>query len=244
MKFCKLLCLIVTVVAGQFQGQAQTVAAGTEINEIIQLAEIYRYTTGLYCNVTVQYADEAAPSTVLETGSGFYRFSYGKVYSIVDSVETLSGLKYNIRVNHRDSLIEIEEANLYLSLLQAPLMDSVFRAEYVDSLKVTSLNDSTTIFNATFKAGGAHKKYEYRYDPRSSYIKQIKLTTMWLYTRKRSNPPQTTPFAVVTWNFSGFAPGPMSYLLFNEGNYVRLQNGALALSSIYSLYTLLTKTSN
>lgn len=203
-----------------FKGFSQEVAKGLELMEIVKISETYRLAPDISFNMSFTYADSTRPNTILEQINGTYKIHNGKYWGMLDSIEYLQGGLYNLAIYHKDSVIAINNRQEYASVLQIPVMDSLFRQANVAKMGVTKLNDSTRSLTIIFTPQAAYRSYELQYDLNNFLIRKVK----YYLPDAGSDNINSSGVVCVTINFSNYSSQALGEEHFNENRFVYRQN--------------------
>jgi hypothetical protein len=209
-------CVLVLLAFSTSELYAQDIPKGLEQMEIIKVAEAYRTATNLSFDVNFTYADSATPASVTEQMAGAYKIRQGKYWGIIDSVEFLQGSQYNMAVYHHDSVIVISGRQEYTSVLQLPLMDSLFREANIADMSVRNLNDSTRSLRILFNRQSPYHSYEMEYDMITYRIRRVK----YYLTEMAPDTPGASGVVCVTIQFSNYSENMLSDDAFSESKFV------------------------
>jgi hypothetical protein len=233
MKYSKKYCVLVALVCC-LKSFSQEVPKGFELMELVKIAETYQTVADLSFTMQYTYADSAQPNNIIEQLSGSYKIHNGKYWNMLDSIEFLQGGLYSLAVYHRDSVIAINNRQEYTSLMQVPMMDSLFRQANVLSMLVDRLDDSTRSINIQFNPQGEYRSYEMQYDPNTYLIRKVK------YHIPNTMADSTSSDVIcITINFSNYSGAPVSEDYFNEGKFIYQQGGQLLPQPAYADFRLL-----
>lgn len=195
---------------------AQSVPKGLEIMEIIKIGEAYRTASDLSFDMNITYADSATPKSITEQIAGNYKIHRGKYRGIIDGVEFLQGSQFNMAVYHSDSVIVITDRQEYTSVLQLPLMDSLFREANIADMSVKDVDDSTRLLLILFKSQSPYHSYELKYDIATNHIKYVK----YYLTEIAPDTPGASGVVCITMNFSNYSEDVIDDDEFKESKYV------------------------
>ena len=209
------LLLVATLFS--FKSFSQEVPKGFELLEIVKISETYRLSSDISFDMSFTYADSAQPNSIMEQLQGSYKIHNGKYWGIIDSIEYLQGSLYNLAVFHKDSIISVSNRQEYSTVLQVPMMDSLFREANVSAMNVTKVNDSTRMLRVLFNPNSQYRSYEIQYDRNSFLIRNIKY---YLPGMDDSDPPTGSGVICVAIHFSNYSQQPISEEYFNEARFV------------------------
>lgn len=232
-----ILILLVAIPAKIF---SQEVPKGLELVEIMKIAETYRSTTDLSFSMLCTYADSAAPATIVEQLAGRYKIHEGKFWSMLDSIEYLQGGLYNMAVYHKDSVIIISNRQEYTSVLQLPLMDSLFLEASVAGMMVTRVNDSTRALKILFTEQSPYRSYEVQYDLSSYLIRKVK----YYLAGAAGDTPGGSGVTLITMNFDNYSDAVNSDEYFKESKFVYRHVDEILAQPAYSGYKIIFSGNN
>ena len=160
----KCFFVLASCVAFCFHLQAQNVIKGFEYGEIMNIAHAYRTAPNISFDMQINYADSANQDSIVEQVLGSYKIQNGKYWAIIDSVEMVQGNSYNVSASYNDSVIYVTNPHQNANLMQLPFLDSLFRAQNVDSMTITQVNDSTRSLRMYFNPASFYSSYIINYD--------------------------------------------------------------------------------
>lgn len=197
---------------------AQTVTKGLEMGELIRISYAYRQTPYLSFDITYQYADSAAPSTILEQINGQYKIHDGRYWAMLDSTELVQGNNYSLAVFHDQKIISVHKP-VYTDdkVLQLPVMDTIFY-NYSDSLSVTQLSDSIRLLKVYLKQGLPYSGYEVRYNSNSYFVNSVQYYMKGAAVLDSIGGGSGTSLIKVT--LSNYSEAPISEDVFMESKFV------------------------
>ncbi len=231
-------CVLVLLIFFSANVHAQNMPKGLEVMEIIKIAEAYRNASDLSFDVNISYADSATQTSITEQIAGSYKIHAGKYWGMIDSVEFLQGSSFNMAVYHSDSIILISDRQEYTSVLQLPLMDSLFREANIADMSVNDLNDSTRSLLIVFNAQSPYHSYGLKYDIATNRIKQVK----YYLTEMTSDTPGASGVVCVTMDFSNYSENLISDDEFNESKFVYRFADEIKLQPAYEGFRLIINT--
>lgn len=171
--YTKQVISVMALLVLYLNGHAQKVISGFEFGEIRNIAEAYRQAPDLSFDVQFSYADSTLQDSVLEQMSGSYKLKGGKYRTIIDSTETVQGNSYNVTIFYENGVIAVSNPRPYSNVLQLPFLDSLFRAQNVDSMKVKEVNDSTRELQMFFNPASHYSGFILSYNLHSYLLKYI-----------------------------------------------------------------------
>ncbi|HTN08280.1 hypothetical protein [Agriterribacter sp.] len=218
---------------------AQAVIPGTEIMEMVQLAESYRHAKNLSFNVDIKYTDSLDTDTTIEQISANYKLHGGYYYTYIDSTEIVQGNRYSLRVSHTDSVISIRSRQTYPDVMNMPVTDTLYWKTFVQSLTVTAVNDSVRTLKIKFKPGALYSSYEVKYNFKRYRMTQVKA---YMPADLPGTDPDLFPSgkAVITFTFSGYDTSLLDAGWFNEDKYIIYQGGQFQPKAPYTGYFIET----
>jgi len=234
----KLKCVLILLALSSANVHAQDVPKGLEVMEIIKVAEAYRIAPDLSFDLNIAYADSANPASVIEQVTGSYKIHEGKYWGIIDSVEFLQGSQFNMAVYHADSVIVITDRQEYTSVLQLPLMDSLFRAANITDISVSNLNDSTRSLRILFNGQSPYHSYELEYNIATYRMRQVK----YYLAEMAADTPGSSGVVCVTMRFSNYSENMISDDTFKESQFVYRFADEIKLQPSYEGFRLMINT--
>lgn len=236
MKYSKRICLAIAVFIS-FKSVSQEVPKGFELTEIVKIAETYRLAPNLSFNIHYTYSDSAQPNQVIEQLDGSHKIHNGKFWSMLDSIEFLQGNLYSLGIYHKDSLIIVNNRQDYTSVMQIPMMDSLFRESNVTDMQVTRLDDSTRSIKIQFTPQTQYRGYEMQYDINSFLIRKVKYYIP--DPGDEDNPPVSSGVVCITINFLNYSEAPINEEYFNESKFIYRQGNELLSQPAFTGYRII-----
>lgn len=221
-----LLILLLMFFSGNLV-KAQQVQQGYELLEVLKVSEYYRSVPNLSFSVNYTYGDSAYPSSHVEELSGMYKIQDGRFWMSMDSIEYVQGDQFNLTIYYQDSLIAVAERTNNTPVLKLPLLDSLFEAANVDSMKITTLNDSTNSLQIMFKPESYYRGYEMQYDKNHYLIRNVKYYVNDMVDDSTHETASGT--ALIQMSFSGYSESAISKDYFREDKFIdRLKDDFVA----------------
>lgn len=234
---CKILFAALFFVKS-FSSYAQLVPAGTELQELVKIMQVYENTPGLSFDMHVLYRNAGVH---LDTMDAACKLSYGKTLLCNSDYEFLKGNQYSVYVDKEDSIVFAIPRKADETILRIPLLDSTFRAAHVDSIRVTLDTDngldSTWVIRVSFKSESIYSFYNIYYNPYTCLINYI------FCHLKNVNGEYDLPedsIIDVFVSMSNYSDADMDPALFNENRYFYRLNGNLFLQPAWQNYELET----
>lgn len=211
----------------------QSVPEGAESQEVIRIAEAFRLHPYLSFNVQFAYSDSATWPVPSEQITGRYKMKEGLYWAELDSTEILQGYNYNIAVYHDLKFIMIAKPSpLNSVVLQVAVLDSVFEENFVDSMHVTEINDSTRKLDIEFKPESPYAYYEVVYDLRSYMIHSIKF-------HQRGLGEDYPNYGVIEVFFSNYSTAVISDDYFRESKFIFKDGSTFHPQTAYNTYEIM-----
>jgi len=238
-KFSKQWITVAFACAVALVGESQTVTPGSEIMEMIKLAETYRQADNLSFNVDIKYTDSLNTDSTIDQMAASYKLHSGLYYTYIDSTEMLQGTRYNLRVSHIDSVITIRDRQIYPDVMNMPVTDTLYWKTHLQSISVTGVNDSTRLLKITFKPGAMYSSYEVKYNFKKYYMVQVKA---YMPADLPGTDPGLFPSdkALITFTFSGYSNAVLDATWFNEDKFIIYQGGQFQPKAPYTGYFIET----
>jgi hypothetical protein len=237
MKYLKILFFLFLSGACCPGSSAQTVVKGFEYGEIMNISETFRQMPNISFNIVYSYTDSVRQDSIVEQISASYKIQNGKFWAMIDSTELLQGNNYNLSVFHRDSVITISPPQPVVNIMNMPFLDSLFRAQNIDSMSVTKINDSVRDLKLIFNISSQYRIADMQYDP-SSYL----LKSIVYYNRTSTN--STTSGSLLKINFSNYSSDIIDDYYFREDKFIYKQGGQFFGTPPYNNFQLVVNTSN
>lgn len=213
----------------------QTIIPGTELQELVKIADVYTNLPSLSFDMTFTYTDTLSPNTIVDSASVNCKISQGRSFISDSVVEMLQGVEYNVYVDKEDSIIMASPTIVHKGVFQLPLMDSIFRKAHVSFMHIDEINDSTWMLNVFFNPGSFYLKYELTYNPQNGLIKKVE------YFSQNSGSDNGIPgdhIVSVKILISNYSDAPLDAALFNENKYIYKLNGSLYLQPAWQQFQL------
>jgi len=221
------------------ESRSQAVLPGTEIMEMVMLAETYRLAPDLSFNIQIKYTDSLNTDSVIEQMSGNYKLHGGLYYTYIDSTEIVQGSRYNLRVSHWDSSISVTDRQEYPDVMNMPVTDSLYWRTYVQSIVTTNINDSVRTLKIRFRPGAIYSSYEVRYN-----FKTYRMELVKCYMPADTPGTDTGLFpsgkALITFTFSNYNTAPITGTWFSEDKFIVYQAGKFVPRPAYNGYLVET----
>lgn len=233
MRYKYLLVLFLLVKTVVSQGQIHTVHKGTELQELVRIAQLYANIPYLSFDMQYTYADSLTWHDLTDSMFASCKLSYGKSLVTNDEMEYLQGKEYNVFVDKTDSNIMAYRHVRDETVLQAPLLDPVFLKGNVDSLRIAEIDDSTWRLLAFFKPESFYSYYELNYDPSTGFVKSVN------YHGKNYQGGHDIPsdhVVCATIYMTNYSMADQDPTLFNESRFFYRLNGKLYLQPAWDQY--------
>lgn len=229
-------CIVVAVLLLRTTPAAsQAVIPGTEIMQMVMLAETYRSASDLSFNVQIKYTDSVAVDSIVEQLNASYKLHSGLYYTYVDSNEIVQGNRYSLRVSHTDSVIIIRNRQEYPDVMNMPVTDTLYWNTFAQSFTVTALTDSTRSLKIKFKPGAQYSSYEIKYNFIQYRINEVKC-----YMPVAATGEDAALFpsgkALIKFTFSAYSTTPINGTWFSEDKFISVQGGQFAPKAPYTGY--------
>lgn len=231
-------CVLLIWMVSFSKAQAQSVPNGLELMEIIKVNEAYRTAADLSFDINITYADSATPTSITERVIGSYKIHGGKYWGLIDNVEFLQGNQFNMAIYHNDSVIVITDRQEYTSVLQLPLMDSLFREANIADMSVSDVNDTARSLRILFKGHSPFHSYEMKYNNVTYRITQVK----YYLTETEMDATRANTVVCVSMNFSNYSEKLVSDDEFKESKFVYRFNDGIKLQPAYAGFRLMINT--
>lgn len=211
----------------------QTVTPGTELQEIVKITEAYATIPSLSFDVRYTFADSLTPEDIVDSMLVNYKISNGKSFISNSEFELLYGTEYNVYVDKEDSLIMASPAADYKTVFQIPLMDSLFRANHVSSMRIDESSDSIWVLRVFFNPGSYYLSYDLTYNRFTGLVEQVDYES-----RNESGDHDIPADHIVSAEIfiSNFSEAELDAALFNENRYIYKLNGLLYLQPAWQQY--------
>jgi hypothetical protein len=213
----------------------KTVPAGTEVQELVKISEVYANIPNLSFNLKYTYADTLTWQTFTDSMFASCKLSYGKSLVSNSELEYLKGTDYNVFVDKEDSIVMVSRRLAEESLFQAPLLDSGFRETNVLSMNIIEYSDSLWSFNVTFKPDSYYSFYEMFYNPQSGLVSSVNY-----HGRNDAGAHDIPSDHVICANviMTNYSDAELDPVLFNENRYFYRLNGVTYLQPAWQQFHL------
>jgi hypothetical protein len=197
--------------------KAQQTKHGFEILELVKIAENYRLQPDLSFSFTTTLSDSVHLDSVAQTLNGQYKMHNGLYWLFLDSVEYIQGNQFYITVDHRDSVITVNNKRPYTNILSVPLLDSLFREANIDTMS-SAADGSSRLISIKFNSSSPYSKYDLFYDADSLFI-----STISYYIREYSNDSTekiSSGTAKIITLFSSYSRASVDPSYFDESKFI------------------------
>ena len=219
--------------------QAQGVIKGFEYAEIINISQTYSHASSLSFDMQINYADSARQDSITEQIPASYKIQGGMYWAMVDSTEMIQASGYNVSVLLRDSVIIISNPQSSSNMMQLPIMDSLFRAQNVDSMNVTQINDSTRSLRLYFNPSSYYSGYIFNYDLNTYLIHSV---TYFIKTPAYDD-GSGSGTSMVQVLFSNYSTLPIDNSYFQQSKFIYNYGGKFVTVPPYTNFHLMVNTS-
>lgn len=213
----------------------QSVPAGTELQELVRIGDLYTNTPNLSFSIKVSYADSIAQETILDSTVYTYNLSYGKTYLTNNEMEMLEGGQYSVYVDKEDSLIIVAQGQPNKTVFQIPVMDSVFRNAHISGMSTQDINDTTRKLFMYFNPGSIYRAYNMLYNPQTGIVKSV---TYFVNNEDNTFDLPAGHILCIRIELNNYSDTVMDALLFNENRYFYILNGSMYLQPAWQGYLL------
>lgn len=220
-------------------GRSQSILPGTEVMEMLTLAENYRLAPDLSFSIQIKYTDSLNTDSVIEQMSGNYKLHGGLYYTYIDSTEIVQGNRYSVRISHWDSVISIRDRQEYPDVMNMPVTDTLYWRTFIQSIVATNLNDSVRTLKIRFKPGALYSSYEVKYNFKTHLMEQVKC---YMPADTPGTDANLFPSgkALITFTFSNYSTTPIAGDWFSESKFVTQQGGQFVPRPDYTGYFIET----
>lgn len=252
-KYIVLVFLLSLFIIGS--ATAQKIQPGFEVQEFAKIADFYQHIPSLQFTMHFIYeqcdqkegeddendkdalhfkndhANNVSGSQVPDSSNISFFLMSGKMFMTNDEVEALSGDEHYIYVDKKDSVISINN-RLPQTIIQLPLMDSLFRSAHVLKMKVVDFSDSSRIIKVIFQPGSWYRKYEIEYNPMTMVVNKVR------YYTKGTGDGEDDKLARVTIIADGYTYDIPDPSVFNEARYIYKLNDKIYLQPAWQQFQL------
>jgi len=239
MKYKNLFFVVLLACSFPFYTRAQGVIKGFEFGEIINISQAYSHVSSLSFDMQINYADSARQDSIVEQIPASYKIQNGMYWAMLDSTEMIQANGYNVSVLHMDSVIIISNPQSPSNMMQLPIMDSLFRAQNVDSMNVTQINDSTRSLRLYFNPGSRYSAYIFNYDLNTYLLYSI---TYFIKTPAYDD-GSGSGVSMVQVLFSNYSTQPVDNSYFQQNKFIYNQGGKFITVPPYTNFQLMVNVS-
>lgn len=211
----------------------QVVPRGTEMQQLVKIADNYANIPYLSFDLKYTYADSLTWHDLTDSMFAACKMSYGKSLITNTAMEYLKGKDYNVFVNKEDSIIVAYRRKAEEDLFKVPLLDTSFINNNVDSMKVYVIDDSTWQFLVMFKPESFYTYYEMNYDPDTQLVKSINYHA---HNYRGENNIPADHIVCATIYMYNYSQEELDPVLFNEARYFYQLNGGLYLQPAWQTF--------
>lgn len=231
----KHIFLLIVLAATMNKSKAQVVTKGMEILELARISDYYTNAENLSMDMLFTYSDSANIATIVDQINGKYKIQYGRYWSMLDSIETITGNQYNVSIYHKDSIITIYENKEKPDIMSVPFMDSLYYDAFIDSININSLNSSQNIVRVFFKPNAQYRSYELVYHKDSLYIDRFAY-----YINDLDSLPEVTSGVIkVGVQFYNYSTAVIDGNYFNESKFVYRSNNQFYTRPLYAGFRIM-----
>ena len=227
--------LLILLAAAINKGSAQVITKGMEILELARISDYYTNADNLSMDMLFTYSDSANVTAIVDQINGKYKIQYGRFWSMLDSIETITGNQYNVSIYHKDSIITIYENKGKPDIMSAPFMDSLYYEAFIDSISINALNSSQNIVRVFFKPNAQYRSYELVYHKDSLYIDRF----AYYVTDLDSLSDITSGVIKVGVQFYNYSTAVIDSNYFNESKFVYRSNNQFYTRPLYSGFQII-----
>jgi hypothetical protein len=232
MKHIFLLLLLAGTI---YKSSAQVVTKGMEILELAKISDYYTNADNLSMDMLFTYSDSANAAAIVEQINGKYKIQYGRFWSMLDSIETITGNQYNVSVYHKDSIITIYQNKEKPDIMSVPFMDSLYYEAFIDSININTLNSTRNIVRVFFKPNAQYRSYELVYHKDSLYIDRF----AYYITDLDSLSDVTSGVIKVGVQFYNYSTAVIDGNYFNESKFIYRSNNQFYTRPLYTGYRII-----
>ena len=231
----KRIFLFLLLIAMINKSKAQVVTKGMEILELARISDYYTNADNLSMDMLFTYSDSANVAAIVDQINGKYKIQYGRFWSMLDSIETITGNQYNVSVYHKDSIITIYENKDKPDIMSAPFMDSLYYESFIDSININSLNSTQNIVRVFFKPNAQYRSYELVYHKDSLYIDRF----AYYVTDLDSLSDITSGVIKVGVQFYNYSTAVIDGTYFNEAKFIYRSNNQFYSRLLYTGFRIM-----
>ncbi len=234
--------LAVALLSGTtFAARGQDTASWKGIMEMVTLSGHYKNVQNLSFAVDIRYTDSVNTATAVEQMQARYKLHKGSFYSLIDSTEFIQGSRYQLKINHYDSVISVYNRRETADLFNIPVKDSLFWS-LTQSVHAGDVNDSVRLIRIVFRPGARFTSYELTYIKGSYRIRQVKC---YFSAHQPGVDPGLFPSgkALISFSYRDYSTEPVGGAWFNEDKFVTLREGRFVPQPAYAGYYIETNIS-
>jgi hypothetical protein len=187
------------------------------------------------------YSDSLSQDSTMEQLKASYKIQNGKFWALIDSTEMVQGLTYNLAVYHLDSVISISPPQPAADVMRLPFLDSLFRAQNIDSMNVTKLNDTTRSLRMYFNPASQYSSCIMQYDLSSFLLRSI---TYVIKNSTVANSTTNTATSTLKITFTNYSFALIDDSYFREDKFIYKQGGQYYGQPPYNTYQLVVNITN
>jgi len=210
---------------------AGNVAAQVNLTgESVKIQLAYKNPAYLSFDVKYTYAEESAPSTVVDSSEGNFKISGTYYWGTIDSAEFMQNSSYAVMLYKPGKLISVNNPlTVYPQIANFSTLDSLLgKSGYTSSLTTVG---SDKLITLTFSdPDNPYKNFKVYYDSTSSLVSKIVYTIRGDFLPSEENYNQsatgsTSDYVIVTALYTNYSTSAFSNTVFNTGNYFLINNG-------------------
>jgi len=172
------LLLFFNNATAQIQGNAPLAERlGNRMREFIEMSNIamaYQSVDTLSYDVAYDFADSAAPATILEHKTGKYGLYDNLFWGIIDSTtEYVQGQNYYVVADHENKNIYVYDRLDYSRAINVPLLDSLFNEAALLDLVLTRPGGIYKMLSIKYNPGMQYRQVDMVYDSTTYLLKSI-----------------------------------------------------------------------
>lgn len=236
-----LLCLL-----GKYSVQAQN----DLMAEAAKMQLAYKNPAYLSLDVKYTYAADSLPSVILDSSFGTFKISGLFYWGQIDSTEYMQNSSYSVMLYKPDRLMRIANpTTMYPSIANFSAFDSlVGKNNYTTTYSYSGVN-KTIILTFTNAYDFAYKSFRITYDTTTHFVKQIKYIIrddFSDYNDSYNRPANgnSSPYIIITADYTNYQTVPFSTTIFNSGNYFLLSGNTYVPQPPYGDYEVFIASPN
>jgi hypothetical protein len=232
-----------------FTGYAQ-VSNDSAIHFFKKFCSTYSNVDHLGFKIKYSYANELAPSVVLDSLHGEIKMNKQNCHVVLGNMETISNNNYSVILFKEDSIMYLSKPQPISALYNpASMADSFFTKTRGLNISIEK-NESSIILTMHFPEGMDYKTAEFTIDSVTGYLQkvkyQIKATDLLDPSAKAiaDNSPMKDEWAIVESEFYDYTTGEFGDTEFDDTRYFTKEGTEYKTTDAYKQYKIFKASPN